>query len=115
MWSDESLRVFGFTSSSSMHNGEKGKFRGSPWPLSGCPKGQAGQPRNSLKAVSGVARPQGVEGSGRAGPGETLGNLGLYCRPMGRSGVEYGCRPPALLAGCKMAMRPFQGWPASRA
>jgi hypothetical protein len=28
--------------------------------------------RNGLKDVSGVARPQGEEGSGMAGPGETL-------------------------------------------
>jgi hypothetical protein len=32
-----------------------------------------GLPRNGLKAVLGVARPQGVEGLGMAGPGETLG------------------------------------------
>jgi hypothetical protein len=31
-------------------------------------------PRNGRKAFSGVARPQGLEGSGLAGPGETLGN-----------------------------------------
>jgi hypothetical protein len=28
----------------------------------------------ALRAVSGVARPQGVEGSGTVGPGETLGS-----------------------------------------
>jgi hypothetical protein len=32
---------------------------------------RAGLPRNSHKAVSGVTRPQGVKGSGLAGPGET--------------------------------------------
>jgi hypothetical protein len=32
-------------------------------------------PRNCPKAVSGVARPQGVKGLGIAGPGETLGSL----------------------------------------
>jgi hypothetical protein len=35
---------------------------------------RVGQPRNGLKAVSGVARPQGVEGLRMAGPGETLGS-----------------------------------------
>jgi hypothetical protein len=34
----------------------------------------SGNPRNGHKAVLGVACPQGVEGSGRAGPGETLGS-----------------------------------------
>jgi hypothetical protein len=34
----------------------------------------AGHPRNGRKAVSGMARLQGVEGLGRAGPGETLGS-----------------------------------------
>jgi hypothetical protein len=29
---------------------------------------------NSHKAVSGVARPQGIDGSGMVGPGETLGS-----------------------------------------
>jgi hypothetical protein len=33
-----------------------------------------GPPRNGHKAVLRVARPHGVEGSGMAGPGETLGN-----------------------------------------
>jgi hypothetical protein len=32
----------------------------------------AGHPENSHKAVSGVARLSGVEGSGIAGPGDTL-------------------------------------------
>jgi hypothetical protein len=35
---------------------------------------QAGHPPNGLKAIWEVARPQGVEGSGMAGPGETLGS-----------------------------------------
>jgi hypothetical protein len=34
----------------------------------------AGHHQNGCKAVSGVAHPQGVEGSSRAGPGETLGS-----------------------------------------
>jgi hypothetical protein len=34
---------------------------------------RAGHLKNSCKAVSGVARSRGVEGSGMAGPGETLG------------------------------------------
>jgi hypothetical protein len=34
----------------------------------------AGHPRNGHKAVSGLARPQGVQGLGMAGPGETLGS-----------------------------------------
>jgi hypothetical protein len=33
-----------------------------------------GHPRNARKAVSGVARPQDIEGSGMAGLGETLGS-----------------------------------------
>jgi hypothetical protein len=42
----------------------------------GCrlPVLQAGHPRNGCKAVSGVARLQGVEGLGMAGLGETLGS-----------------------------------------
>jgi len=32
----------------------------------------AGHPRNGRKVVLGVACPQGVEGSGMAGPGKTL-------------------------------------------
>jgi hypothetical protein len=36
---------------------------------------QAGHPINGHKTVSGVACPQGVEGSSMAGPGETLGSL----------------------------------------
>jgi hypothetical protein len=35
---------------------------------------QARNPRNGHKAVSGVARPQGIERLGRTGPGETLGS-----------------------------------------
>jgi hypothetical protein len=35
----------------------------------------AGHPRNGCKAVLGVARPQGIEGLGVVGPGETLGSL----------------------------------------
>jgi hypothetical protein len=35
----------------------------------------AGHPRNSHKAVSGMACPQGIKGSGMAGLGETLGSL----------------------------------------
>jgi hypothetical protein len=35
---------------------------------------RAGHPPDSCKAVSGVARPQGIEGSSMAGPGETLGS-----------------------------------------
>jgi hypothetical protein len=35
---------------------------------------QVGHPRNSHKAVSGVACPQGIEGLGMVGPGETSGN-----------------------------------------
>jgi hypothetical protein len=35
---------------------------------------QAGHPRNSRKAVLGVSRPQGIEGSGMVDPGETLGS-----------------------------------------
>jgi hypothetical protein len=35
----------------------------------------AGHPRNDHKTILGVARPQGVEGSGMAGPAETLGSL----------------------------------------
>jgi hypothetical protein len=35
---------------------------------------RAGHPRNGHKAVSGVAHPQGIEGSGIAGPGATLGS-----------------------------------------
>jgi hypothetical protein len=38
-----------------------------------CPAG--GHPRNGCKAVSGMARPQGIEGYGMAGLGETLGSL----------------------------------------
>jgi hypothetical protein len=34
----------------------------------------AGHPRNGHKAVSGVARLRVIEGSGMAGPGETLGS-----------------------------------------
>jgi hypothetical protein len=34
----------------------------------------AAHPKKGLKAVSGVALPQGIEGQGRAGPGETLGS-----------------------------------------
>jgi hypothetical protein len=45
---------------------------------------QAGHSRNSHKAVSGVARPQGIEGLGMVGPGDTLGSpwipLGLAIR-----------------------------------
>jgi hypothetical protein len=41
----------------------------------GRPPGlRAGHYRNGRKAVSGVAWPQGIEGSGMAGPGETLGS-----------------------------------------
>jgi hypothetical protein len=43
----------------------------------GYPRGKktaAGRPPNSRKAVWGVARPQGVERLGLAGPGETLGS-----------------------------------------
>jgi hypothetical protein len=44
----------------------------------GCPKGPpapwAGLPQNTCKAVLGVAHLQGVEGSGMAGPSETLGS-----------------------------------------
>jgi hypothetical protein len=36
---------------------------------------QAGHPTNGRKAVWGVARPQGIEGLGMAGPHETLGSL----------------------------------------
>jgi hypothetical protein len=39
---------------------------------------RAGHPRNGRKAASGVARPQGVEGSGMAGPGETLGSPWIH-------------------------------------
>jgi hypothetical protein len=35
---------------------------------------QVDHPMNSCMAVSGVARLQGVKGSGMAGPGETLGS-----------------------------------------
>jgi hypothetical protein len=41
----------------------------------GVQKGRSrpqGRPRNGHKAISGVAHPQGVEGLGMAGPGETL-------------------------------------------
>jgi hypothetical protein len=43
----------------------------------GCPKEKkkaVGHPKNDRKAVSAVARPQGIEGSGMAGPGKTLGS-----------------------------------------
>jgi hypothetical protein len=43
----------------------------------GYPRGKktaAGRPPNGRKAVWGVAHPQGVEGSGIARPGETLGS-----------------------------------------
>jgi hypothetical protein len=36
---------------------------------------QAGYPRTGHKAVLGVARPQGIEGSGMVGLGGTLGSL----------------------------------------
>jgi hypothetical protein len=35
---------------------------------------RGGHPRNGRKAVSGVVHPQGVEGSGMAGLGETFGS-----------------------------------------
>jgi hypothetical protein len=40
----------------------------------GCrpPALQASHPMNGCKAISGVARLQGIEGSGKADPGETL-------------------------------------------
>jgi hypothetical protein len=42
----------------------------------GClpPALQEGHPRNGCKPVLGVAHPQGIEGLGMVGPGETLGN-----------------------------------------
>jgi hypothetical protein len=52
---------------------------------------RVGHPWNSHKAVSGVACPQGVEGSGMAGPGETLGSpwppiaIRLWYHPGGRA------------------------------
>jgi hypothetical protein len=44
---------------------------------------RVGHPWNGRKAVLGVARPQGIEGSGKVGPGETLGSslLPLTIRP----------------------------------
>jgi hypothetical protein len=36
---------------------------------------QAGHPRNGFKDVLGEASPQGVERSGKVGPGETLGSM----------------------------------------
>jgi hypothetical protein len=39
----------------------------------GPPALWAGHPQNDCKAISGVARPKGVEGLGMAGMGETLG------------------------------------------
>jgi hypothetical protein len=44
----------------------------------------AGYPPNGRKAVWAVARPQGVEGSGMAGPVETLGSLWI---PPSRTGL----------------------------
>jgi hypothetical protein len=41
----------------------------------GVPKGvKDGHPCNRHEAVPGMACPQGIEGSGMAGPGETLGS-----------------------------------------
>jgi hypothetical protein len=50
---------------------------------------RVGHPRNGLKAVSGVARPQGIEGSGIAGPGETLRSP---CTPL----AIRACSSPTL-------------------
>jgi hypothetical protein len=49
-----------------------------------------GHPRNFPEAVLRVARPQGVEGSGMAGPGETLGSHGHPCHtPMQYDLIEH--------------------------
>jgi hypothetical protein len=60
-------------------------------------------PRNGSKAVSGMALPQGVEGSGMAGPDETLGSPwpplpSRPCLPCGRvEEEEDGWRAEAKL------------------
>jgi hypothetical protein len=50
------------------------------------------------KAASGVARPQGVEGSGIAGPSETLGSLWI----------------PLAIRPCHLDDLPFHGFAGSR-
>jgi hypothetical protein len=49
---------------------------------------RAGHPRNSRKVVLVVARPQGVEGLGKAGPGDALGRpmIPLAIRAWGSRG-----------------------------
>jgi hypothetical protein len=42
---------------------------------------RAGHPRDGREAVSGVARPQGVEGLGMVGLGDTPCRTGLRSRP----------------------------------
>jgi hypothetical protein len=58
--------------------GIHGRRRG---PQAARPAG--GPPPNSRKAIWGAVRPQGVEGSGMAGRGETLGGVRGYPFPYG--------------------------------
>jgi hypothetical protein len=59
----------------------------SAWGIQGVEDGRrpptlwADHPQNSRKAVSGVAHPQGIEGSGMAGLGKTLGSPCIVYTP----------------------------------
>jgi hypothetical protein len=54
------------------------------WPQTACPAGDP-TPVGPHKAVSGVARPQGVEGLGMACPSDTLG---VYSHPLPNASAE---------------------------
>jgi hypothetical protein len=63
---------------------DPGIHRRTAWGVQKGKRRRQGHPRNGRKAVSVVARPQGIEGSGMAGPVETLGSpwpLATPCHP----------------------------------